>query len=264
MNQPPRAPEFPPAATPAPTTSLMARLLNVFATPGEVFEEIKASPTSSANWLVPTLLICLVGVMASFLIFSQPAIIQQIHESQAKAFDDQVKAGKMSQADADKAAEMAAQFSGPSVLKALGAVGAVFGSFLGVFWWGLILWLIGRFALKADLGFMKVMEVAGMASAISLLEALVNTLLVFGLSNPMASTSLAMLIQNPDPQNKLYMLLSLLNIMTFWVLIVRAMGLARLAGAPTSRATTWVFGVWALQSGLVIGFAALMQALFRH
>jgi hypothetical protein len=31
----------PPVAGPAPTTSLMARLFNVFATPGDVFDDVK-------------------------------------------------------------------------------------------------------------------------------------------------------------------------------------------------------------------------------
>lgn len=264
MDQPPSVPEFPPNAPPAPSTSLMARLLNVFATPGEVFEEVKAAPSSVANWLAPALLCSVVGVLASFLIFSQPAIIQQIHEQQAKMFDDQVKAGKMTQAQADEAVVAAEKFSGPSVLKFFGAVGAVFGSFVSLFWWGLLLWLIGRFVLKAELGFMKVLEVAGLASAISVLEALLRMLLIFGTSNPLASPSLALLMKNPEPQSKLFMLLGLLNIMTFWVLAVRSIGLAKLAGVSFARVAIWVFGIWALFSSLLIGLGAAMQAIFTH
>jgi hypothetical protein len=244
--------------------SLMARLLNIFATPGEVFDQVRAARPSAANWLVPASLCAVLGVLASFLIFSQPAIIQQIHEQQAKVFDAQVKAGKMTQAQADEAVAAAEKFSGPTGLKFFGSVGAVFGSFASVFWWGLLLWLVGRFALKAELGFMKVMEVAGLASAISVLEGVLKMLLIFGLSNPLASPSLALLIKDPDPQNKLFMLLSLLNIMTFWVLVVRSIGLAKLAGVSFGKTAVWVFGVWALLSGLVIGFAMAMQAIFAH
>src|ERR1039457_44708 len=80
---------------PPPATSLGARLLNVFASPAEVFEEVRTAPSTVANWLVPTLLSALVGLVACLLIFSQPAIVQQLHEQQAKAIDQQVKAGKM-------------------------------------------------------------------------------------------------------------------------------------------------------------------------
>ena len=43
-------------------SSLASRLLNVFAAPGDVFEEIRTGTPSTANWLVPLLLACLLGV----------------------------------------------------------------------------------------------------------------------------------------------------------------------------------------------------------
>jgi hypothetical protein len=244
--------------------SLTARLFNIFATPGDVFDQVRAARPSTANWLVPVTLCAVLGVLASFLIFSQPAIIQQIHEQQAKVFDAQVKAGKMTQTQADQAMAAAERFSGPSVMKFFGSIGAVVGSFAGVFWWAFLLWLIGRVALKAEVGFMKTVEVSGLASAISALEGLVKTLLIFGLSNPLASPSLALLIKNPDPQNKLYILLNLANIMTFWVLAVRAIGLGKLAGVPFSRSAVWVFGIWALQTGMFFGIGAALQAIFTR
>ncbi len=57
-------PEPPPLGTPAPTTSLAGRLLNVFAAPGEVFEEVKATPPSVANWLVPVIIYAVVGAIS--------------------------------------------------------------------------------------------------------------------------------------------------------------------------------------------------------
>ena len=45
-----------------PASSLASRLLNVFAAPGDVFEEIRTGTPSTANWLVPLLLACLLGV----------------------------------------------------------------------------------------------------------------------------------------------------------------------------------------------------------
>jgi hypothetical protein len=47
--------------------------------------------------------------------------------------------------------------------------------------------------------------------------------------------------------------------MTLWLLTVRAIGLARLTGASTAKAAAWVFGLWGLYAGLVIGRTALMM-----
>ena len=237
-----------------PATSLAARLLNVFATPGDVFEEVKAALPSVANWLVPIVIYGLVTAVSSVLVLSQPAMAQKIHEKQEKVFDDQVKAGKITQEQADqmeKYAELAAKIAG--------GVGGFFMGFITVFGWAFLLWLIGRFALKADLHFMKVTEVA---ASISALESLVRMLLIFGFNNPLASPSMAMLLKNPDPKNGLFMLLSMVNIMTFWALVVRSIGLAKLAGVPTVRVVVWVFGAWAVVMSILTAFSMALQKGF--
>ena len=240
-----------------PATSLAARLLNVFATPGDVFEEVKAALPSVANWLVPIVIYGLVTAVSSVLVLSQPAMAQKIHEKQEKVFDDQVKAGKITQEQADqmeKYAELAAKIAG--------GVGGFFMGFITVFGWAFLLWLIGRFALKADLHFMKVTEVAGLAASISALESLVRMLLIFGFNNPLASPSMAMLLKNPDPKNGLFMLLSMVNIMTFWALVVRSIGLAKLAGVPTVRVVVWVFGAWAVVMSILTALSMALQKGF--
>jgi hypothetical protein len=51
--------------SPTVSTSLLQKLSNLFVSPGEVFEEIAATPPRSVNWVVPTLLVCLAGTMSS-------------------------------------------------------------------------------------------------------------------------------------------------------------------------------------------------------
>ena len=122
-----------PESTP-PQTGIGSRLLNVFAAPGEVFEEVKNSPPSTANWLVPALIYIAVGVISAFVIFSQPAIIQQIRDQQAQMMDQQVKAGKMTQAQADQAMAAMEKFAGPTLMIVFGCAGAIVGSFIHLFW----------------------------------------------------------------------------------------------------------------------------------
>lgn len=203
----------------------------------------------------------MVGAILGVLILSQPANVQKMREQQDKVFESQVKAGKMTQQQANDAAATYEKYVGP-ILKIGGAVGGFIMSFVTVFGWAFILWMIGRFALKAELDFMKVVEVAGLATTITVLEAIVRMLLVVGLSNPLASPSLGLLIKDPDPQNKLFSLLSLLNIMTFWVLAVRSIGLARLARVPFGKAAVWVFTAWAAIMALFVGFGMAAQKAF--
>jgi hypothetical protein len=43
------------------------------------------------------------------------------------------------------------------------------------------------------------------------------------------------------------------NIMSFWALAVRALGLAKLPGVPFRRALLWVFGLWLTAMLLLAG-----------
>ena len=84
-------PPPPPDLQTGPRMSLGGRLTNVFAAPAEVFDEVKKSTPSNANWLVPALLLCLVGIVATFVIFSQDSILQQIREQQDRAMEKKLE-----------------------------------------------------------------------------------------------------------------------------------------------------------------------------
>jgi hypothetical protein len=58
------------------------------------------------------------------------------------------------------------------------------------------------------------------------------------------------------------MLLSMVNIMTFWALVVRSIGLAKLAGVPTVRVVVWVFGAWAVVMSILTAFSMALQKGF--
>ena len=103
MEEPLPVQETPPDAPQPPAMSIAARLLNVFAIPGEVFETVRAHRFCVLNWLLPALLLSAVGVFTVIVLFSQPSIQKQVRElgdQQTKALELQVKAGKVTQADA--------------------------------------------------------------------------------------------------------------------------------------------------------------------
>src|ERR1039457_507501 len=117
-------------------TSLPSKLLSIFACPGDVFEEVAASPPRLANWLLPTLL---VGVASLLLVAAQ-----------ASAVSGHVD-----------------RFS---------AVAVWVGAFAGTFWSALLLWFIGRVFLKTRFSYWKALEVAGLTGTIVVLGAIVTVL----------------------------------------------------------------------------------------
>lgn len=228
-------------------------MMNVFAIPGEVFDEIKTARAMAANWVVPVLIMCLVSSAAAFVIASQPAFQQKIREQQEQKLEQQVKAGKMSRQDADRASAMMETMTGPTMMKVFGVFGAIFYSVMRLFWWATALWLLGRWFLRVQFGYGKAMEVAGLAGMIGVLGVLVTLLLQMSLNKPGSSPSLALLVSEFDPKKVNHMLLAAVNIFEIWQVGVLACALSRLAAAPFVRAAFVMFAFWMLcQSGLIV------------
>jgi hypothetical protein len=248
----------PSADVPKPAMSLTARLFNVFADPGEVFEEVKDSKPAVANWLVPAVILAIAGVLSAFVIFSQPAIVQQIRDQQASAMDQQVKAGKMTQAQADQALAIMDKFAGPGMLTIFGSVGAVIGAFIHVFWWAFILWLMALLVLKKKIPFLKTAEVIGVATMIIVLGAVITTLLTVITGKLGITLSPALLISNYDTKSKLHLLFAALNVFNFWQVGVSACGLTRLTGTPFAK-TLLIVGIYWLAFALFLVSIGLGQ-----
>jgi hypothetical protein len=234
MEQPPSLPEVQSATPKAPGMSLMARLMNIFAGPGEVFDDIKTSAPTATNWLVPAVLFALVGVISCIVMFSQPAIVQQIREQQAKKMEEMAKAKNMSQADADKMTAAAEKLMGPTTLKIIGSVVITIVGFVRVLWWGLLLWLVGKI-LKKPFGYAKSLEMFGLASMVTVLGGVVTILIAVMLGRIVATLSLVLLVKDFDIDRKTHLLLGTVNLFYFWQVGVLSVGVAKLSGVTFMR-----------------------------
>ena len=250
----------PSEAAPVPPSSLAGRMFNIFAAPTEVIDEVKAAKPSTANWLVPLLLAIVVGILSVFIIYSQPAILQQLQEQQSKAFDDQVKAGKMTREQADQAEAMSAKMFGPSMMRIMGIVSVTFIYVIRLFWWALVLWLLGRFLLQAKFPYGKALEVVGLAYMISILGGLVGALLTVALGK-ISTASLALFAGSLPPQGLLHTALQSVDFFDLWVLGIMTVGLARLASVPFSRALSLTICYWLVMEGIIIGVVWFFTAL---
>lgn len=238
----------------------MARMLNIFATPGDVFDEVKASKPSVANWLVPILLSILIGAISIVVVFSQPNVMQQMRDQQNKVFEDQIKAGKMTQADADRAEAMMGKV-GPAIMEATAIVGIVIVMFVRLFWWALVLWLLGKWFLQADFPYQTALEVAGLASVISVLGSIVICLVSVTVGK-MTVINLALLDPNGNPQGFLHMALADLELFDVWLAVLMSVGLARLAKVSWGKAATVTGVYWVIMQVLLVSVSWSASQLF--
>lgn len=260
MDQPPPLPNPQSSATPRAPMSLLARLLNIFAIPGEVFEDVRRAPVSIGNWLVPILLAAVIGATTASLIFSQPTVVPELRDKQIKNTNELVAAGKMTRADGDQMIKLVEWVTQPAVLKIASAIAAIAISIVRVFWWAFILWVLGIVFLKRRFSYLKAAEVAGLATLISVLGEIVMLLLTFGFGEHGGSAGLTMTELAAKQQMPVRLILA--NVFSVWLVGLMAAGLAHLAEVRFSRTFLLVLGYWILfQMGLALSGAAMIGAM---
>jgi len=253
--------------TPAPPTeqvkpmSFTDKLVGIFSSPGELFDNVRQTPPTNSNWVIPTLVLIVVGLVMAYVLTTNPTLSDQMSriasEQMEKSFQKQIAAGKMTQEQANQARDQVAGFGtkGPIIFS---YVSAVIGPFVLVFLPALIYWLLGKWVMKAAAPFMKVAEVVGLTLFIVALETLVTVILQIGLNSLFASPSLAIFISNFSVDNTMHSLASKINVFTFWELVVVSIGLARLFMKDMPKVLVLVFALWILWTLLtVFGGAAL-------
>jgi hypothetical protein len=242
--------------------SLASRLLNIFASPSEAFDAVKASAPSTANWLAPALLLILISWVGAAVVLSQDSIRRQMSEVASQAIEKQIQKMHLPPDKAEQARQQGEKWAGLSTT--IGAyTGPIAVALVSPFWWGLILWLVGAKVLKGGFPFMKAVEAAGLSNMILALEAIVRTLLILATGNLFASPSLVLLVKEFDPQNPEHALLGAINVMTLWALAIRSLGMARLTGVSFWKAALWVFGLWATYTAVATGLGAALASLAR-
>ena len=231
--------------------SFTEKITNIFASPGELFENVRLTPRTNSNWLVPWIIFAVVAVIMGQLVMSNASLADQIGAIIKKGFDKQVQDGKISQEQAEQAYE---RFAKPgSVMFTISQVaGAVLGPLIMIFVVGLVYWLVGKTAMKATSPYMKTVEVVGLVLFIGVIEQIVTTLLMFAMDSITASPSLGIFVSNFDMENKVHHALAKVNVFTFWSLAVVSAGLSKLFQRDFPKVLVLVFVLWVLWSIVTI------------
>jgi hypothetical protein len=222
--------------------SFTEKIANIFAAPGELFENVRITGKTPGNWLIPMILFIIVGIIASQLMFSNAAVVDQLSTMIKQSMDKQVAEGKMTEAQAETAFGYAKPGSVWSTIASVG--GMVFWTFIKLFGLALVFWLVGKSAMKATAPYGKVTEVVGLTMYIDVLEAIVTTLLVLGLSSLHAAPGLSLAIGDFDITNKMHLLMAKVNIFTFWNIGVTSIGLSKLFQRALPKVLVLVIALW--------------------
>lgn len=238
----------PPPLTPtgdAPeTTSLFDRFMGVFAQPGQTFAEVIQHPVCIFNWVVPLVLMCLVGGAAVVGMLSQPAIFHQVQERQDQAIEKSMK--DLPPAQRQQVLDRTAMFRTPLVIKLSGFFSAVVTGAVWPFFLALVFWLVARNLYKAEVDYLKVLEVCCLVGLIQVVGVVINTCLIVGTGNLALTVGPALLVRGFDATNKAHLALAACGVFSLWHAVVLSVGLAKLARCSLAVALLFVFIPWAL------------------
>lgn len=239
---------------------LAARLGNVLVAPGEAFAAVARSPFAPSNWLVPALLLALVGLLCQGILFSQPALVQQVREMQDRELQRRVEAGAMSPAEAEKARQVMGDL-GITITRVAGAIGAVLIAGVGPLWWGFLAWAVARWGLRSPVPYLRAVEVSALASLIGLVAMLVGTFLAVGTGKLFAGAHLGMVVSEFDPSRRGHLALGAVNLFSLWHLGVLSLGLARVSGRSFTSSALGLLGLWVGYKALAVVFRLAQFAL---
>jgi hypothetical protein len=255
-------PVLEPAPAPAvpPESSLLARLLNVFAIPGRVFEEVRgAARHRIGNWLVPALLSSVALALAGWVMLSMPTVWQQLAEQQAKfrahqaaALAESVTAGKLTPSEVEQSLKVFDVVTRPAVMKSAAAAGGLAYGLGRVFWWAFVLWLLARTFLRRPVRYCKALEVAGLASMVALLSTVVMLALSVNVAQSFGPSGFALSVSDFAAPGRQTLTAVALNGTNLWLITVLGIGLARLTGVPWFRGTFLVLAYWLLTDSLLL------------
>lgn len=237
-----------------PEMSLSDKFIGILSSPGEVYQSIATTEPKTSNWSIPLVLSIVIAVIFTFVVFSQPAIQDEMTATQMKQFAKQIADGKMTQEQADQAM----QFSKPgsTMFLIFGSVGVVFVLAFALFVYSLVYWLIGKVAFKSTVSYTKILEVNGLSYFIAPVSTLISMIMVVMMGSLYAQPSASLFVSNFDPTDKLHKFLMAINVLEFWMLFVVAVGLSKVWNVSMGKALGAVGGVWVIWTALkvFIGF----------
>ena len=226
--------------------SFTEKLTNIFVAPGELYENVRQTPNTISNWLVPMIIFIAVAILMSQLVLQNPSLADQLGSEIKKQFDQSIEQGKMTSEQAEQAYQYARPGSMWFRLAQIGGIAIGSPIFLALL--ALVYWLLGKWGMNGTAPYPKVVEVIGLTFFISTLEIIVSTLLQFATDSIFATPSLAAFVSDFDLQNKFHLVMSKINIFTFWDLTVVSIGLSKLFQRDLPKVLVLVFALWIVWS----------------
>lgn len=233
------------------------KLVDVFSEPATTFEKISKGEPKTVDWLIPILLVAIVGIIANFVMMSNPTIKYSIVEKQMAQMEERlnemVESGQMSESQKDQQLNQTRDFMenqmGAQMI--FSAIGILIFTFIMFFIVSGVFFAVAKFGLKDDSTYKHAMVAYGLPQYILVIQIIVMVILAFIFDRFFEGTSVAALMDS-DKNTFAGWVLAKLDIFSIWFYAVVAVGFAKVFKSEnTGKYFGMVFGLW-------IGFSLIM------
>lgn len=239
---------------PVPPLSISDKFVGILTEPSTVFANLREAGARKSDWMVPILVFILILSAATALTMTNPTFSDQMRQQQEERMQDQVKQGKMTQEQAEMAADQMEQFKG------IGMIFGIIGIFITVplffFLIVLVYWALMKYVFHGVITFALVTSIAGLTMYFSAADQIIRIVLMLAFSdmNVSFSPALAMIGQHKEMT---YKLLTQLNPITIYSTYLSGVGLSIVSGLDRSKGLIIAFSLWALMIILSISIGGM-------
>ncbi|MBK8550797.1 MAG: YIP1 family protein [Ignavibacteria bacterium] len=218
-------------------------MAGVFTAPGETYETISNTPKQN-YWIIPVVMAIVAGIIGTFLFMQDAQLVGSVMDKQKQKmqeqFDKNIKEGKMTQEDADKAME--SMNPKGTFFKIIGFGGSLIGPFLILFILSIV-YLIVLKIMKAEFEFANILNVVGLAMLITSVGGLLG-IVISVLKGEMSSVSLGLILSEGAVGEKVHSFLNKLDVFSIWFYVVVAIGLSKVARIDMVKSASVVFAIF--------------------
>jgi hypothetical protein len=252
-------------SAPEPDISISDAMTGVLSEPGDTYEAVKQSVKRS-YWVWPTIIFIVITLISTFLVMRDDELYSDIKTKQTKAmrerFEEQVKAGKMSQEQMNETMDKMDQgFNRSSPFFIISTtIGPAISILIILFLKGLIIWLIFK-AFKGTASYMLVICVLGLANIIQAMQSIIDTVLAILMGKLQANIGPVLIFTAESIGDSMFKFMSHFDLFNIWYLIVIGIGIAKVSNLKSSVSISVIFALWlvwvAFTSFLKIPFFAM-------
>jgi hypothetical protein len=224
------------------------KVIGLFTNPKATFERISRFPPKVIDWVVPLVILMLLVVISNLVMMSNQEIAYQLKEKQIEAAEKgivQAQAeGKMTKEQADAQMTRLEDYFNSPLAKILSTVGILVVLPIIFFIVTGIYLLFAKFVLKGDGTYTSALVANGMTLYIGMIDVILAAVLAFVFGRLLSDVSIASLI-NADKSVISGYLLSKLDIITIWSMVIFSIALAKMFKSATmGKYFGLVFGIW--------------------